>query len=217
MPTLNESLTLVKQLRADNPQLDSLNDAELADIVYKQTGDERLAPVAKSSYLGRGIAKVGMAANDFGQRAENVIAGENPSYERKVAGRVASNLISSSPEMVIGWLSARAPGIGKLAGLTGLGGFSYGRTMAETGDTTAAAGSAASSILGVLTAQLGGNLAEELVGPAAKPFVKTVAGAAGSVVGSVPSDALEIATAPGDAVQNLKNTSVILSMLLPTC
>jgi len=205
MPTLNESLTLVKQLRADNPQLDSLNDAELADIVYKQTGDERLAPVAKSSYLGRGIAKVGMAANDLGQQAENVIAGENPSYERKVAGRVVSNLISSSPEMVIGALSARAPGIGKLAGLTGLGGFSYGRTMAETGDTTAAAGSAASSILGVLTAELGGNLAEELVGPAAKPLVKTVAGAAGSVIGSVPSDALEIATAPGDAVQNLKN------------
>jgi hypothetical protein len=198
--TLNQSLLLTDALREkykDRPDLSSLSQTDLAALAAK-SGDDRFAPAAQSSAIGRGIARVGLAADSAGQSAENFIAPEGSSYGRQLAGRVASNLIGSAPEMALGVLTNKFKGSGRVASLLGISGFSYGRTMAETGDSTAAAGSAAATTLGALSAGYGGNLARKQAAKmGAGKLGQAGAELAGSTIASAPADALEIASAQG--------------------
>src|SRR5690606_19762973 len=206
MPTLNESLGLVKQVRQMNPGLDALSDQKLADIVYRDTGDERYIPAARSSALGRGISKVTQPFNKLGENVESFIAPEGSSFGRRVVGRGVSNVVGSIPEIALGALTNRFGGPARLAGLTGISALSYGRTLAETGDKTAAIGSAAGSALSALGAGYGGQKALERATKAGSGALgRKLSEVGGSFLGSLPGDALEIGTAPGGFEEFLKD------------
>lgn len=203
MPTLQEGLGLISKIRETNPGLDSLNDQEIADLVYNQTNDPRILPVKQSSAIGRGVAKTGQFFSDLGQKAENVIADENSPFLQQIAGRTAGQLVSSLPEMGLTMLSGGTSGLASKAAMAGLGAFSYGRTKAETGDEGAALGSAAGSVLSALGGVKGAEIGRKLGG--GKGVKGFLAGTAGSAVGSVPGDVLEIGTSPGGLEEFVKD------------
>jgi hypothetical protein len=204
-PTLQEGSNVLRLVRERNKGsgLDSLNDQELADILYEQTGDERLKPVQRSSALSRGVESVGTFAGNLGQSVENLIGGEGASVPARVAGRAANTLVSSTPEMALNMSSAALKGVGRFAGAGASALFSYGRTKGETGSDKAALGSAAGSLLSLAGGIKGAQVGRNLAGPTAGPVKGFLAGSAGSAVGSVPGDALEIATAPGGMAEFL--------------
>jgi len=203
MPTLQKSLDLIAKVRDDNPQLSDLNDQEVADLLFTQTSDERLAPAARSGAVSRGIAKLGQTFSDLGTSAESAIVGKSDSFPLRVVGRAANQLVSSLPELGINLGSLALRGLPRYAGLAGGAGFSYQRALAETGSEKAALGSAAGSLLSLAGGVGGGALARKAVGDTGlKGFA---AGSLGSAAGSVPGDVLEIATAPGGIAEFLKD------------
>lgn len=206
MATLNDSLDLLAGVRADNkenPDLTGLNDKQLADLLYEQTGDERLQPARQSSAIGRGVANVGRTFSNWGGNVERAIADEKSSFPMQVAGRAAGNLVSSAPELGINLASAALKGIPRYLGFGAGAAFSYGRTKAETGSDKAAFGSAAGSLASLAGGIGGASLGRKLAGPAAGKVGGFLAGTAGSAVGSVPGDALEIAMQPGGIAEFL--------------
>lgn len=205
MASLQQSVNLLGEVRAKNPGLDSLNDQELADLLYQETGDERLRAAQQSSAVGRGINTVGSTFSELGQNTEQFLAPEGSSFPRQVAGRTVGNLVSSAPELGINMASAALRGLPRLAGYGAGALFSYGRTKAETGNDKAALGSAAGSLASLAGGIKGGKVGRALVGPAAGKVGSFLGGAAGSALGSVPGDALEIGTSPGGFEEFLKD------------
>lgn len=194
--TLQESLSLVEKLRAENgATVAHLNDQELADLAYQQTKDERLAPAMQSSALQRGINYVGTKFGEAGKSVEGAIADENSPFAQRLAGRVAGNLVASVPETAAAVASASMRGLPRaLTALTGAG-YVYGKSKAETNDTGASLGQA-----GGYLASLAGGVAGARLGAskAATPLGKKVAGGAGAIVGSMPGDYLGAVTQPGE-------------------
>ncbi len=199
-PTLSESVDLVSKIRADNPGLDSLNDRELADMVLKQTGDERLRPAASSSALARGINTVGQAFSSAGHSVETAIASPKDGPIQRTLGRVAGNFVSGAPELAAGIGAAYTGGVPRA--LLALGGtaFAYGRNKAETGSEKAALGNAAGFLAGTIGGIKGAKAGEELAGEGAGALKRFAAGTAGAAVGQAPGDYVGLATQPGETL-----------------
>lgn len=196
--TLTESIELLKGIRAENgAAVAHLNDQELADLVHQQTGDERMLPAARSNSLQRGINSVGQTFKEAGQLVEGAIASPESPYPQRLAGRVAGNLVSGIPELGAGIAAASTRGIARPV-LAALGGtYVYGRNKAETGDSGAALGESTGFLASLAGGVAGGRAAANL---ATSPVGQKVAGAAGSIVGSMPGDYLGMVTQPGETM-----------------
>jgi hypothetical protein len=214
MANLNESLSLVGKLRAENGGLADLTDDEVASAVFEQTGDERLRPAMQSGRLSRGVAKVGQTFSDMGQSVQSALADQDDSLLQRSVARASGDLVASLPEMGFSMLAGGAKGLPRLLGYGGGSAFSYGRTKAETGDDTAALGSAAGFATGTVGGQLGGQLARKALGPKAGALKKFAAGTAGGAAGSLPGDVIEVGTAPGGFEEFLKEDTAIPSYML---
>jgi hypothetical protein len=89
-------------------------------------------------------------------------------------------------------------GLPRLAGFGAGALFSYGRTKAETGSDKAALGSAVGSLASLAGGIKGGKIGRTLAGPAAGKVRSFLGGSAGSALGSVPGDYVEMVTQPGE-------------------
>lgn len=201
---LVDELQKLQGYRDSNPQLGELSDTQLTDLVHSQTGE--LPTLKDSSAIGRLLGKADIGLQNLGNKAELAIAPEGSGYGRRVVGRVAANLINQAPELAMNYAAASILPRSKLgfAGIAGLNAAEqYGRTAAETGDRTAALGSAASALtsLGgsVVGSRIGlGKQGQMMSDAGLKPAIGARVGSAiGSYVGGIPGDVLGIATMPG--------------------
>lgn len=212
---ITQDLYKLKEFRAVNPQLDQLSDTQLADLVNKQTGE--LGDLAGSSALGRVVAKGSNTLGKLGQSTETGIKkvfGE--SYPSRVVARAGSMAVQSAPEYIINLMAAKAAPNSPL-GATALGalnfGLGYGRTAVETGDTKAALGSGVGNVVSLV-----GSLAGSKIGAGgARPdgaARRPIAAAAGGFLGSLPGDAIAIASQPEGLQGFLSDSTNLPAMLL---
>lgn len=201
---LTDELQRLEQIRAKNPAYKDVNDVDLARMVNRSSGE--LSELANSSGPMRAIASGSNVLSALGRKAESAIADETSSFPVRVAGRTASNLIGSAPEIGLNLAAARLLPQSRLAA-GGLGAAnvvgSYARTKAETGDTKAAVGSAVGTGASLAGGILGGRVGRKLGGGSG--VKAALGGAAGSYAGSIPGDVLGIATAPGGLEEFLKD------------
>jgi len=214
MATLREATDLLGNVRQKNPGLDSLNDQELADLLYEKTGNESLKPVQESSALLRGVNAVTAPFSHAGQGVEEGLTqflGGDQSLMARVAGKTAGNLVSSAPELGVNMLAGAFKGVPRYLGFGTGAALSYGRTKAETGSDTAALGSAASSLLSLAGGIKGAEYGRSKMG--GKGLKGMVGGTVGSAIGSIPGDALGIATSPGGLADFISDPANPLSYL----
>src|SRR5690554_2626579 len=144
MPLTTE-LSDLARWRQSNPDLASLGDVELAQMIESEyPGTFKELP--KSSLLSRTAGRV---ENVFGGLGENIgsLLGDRPGVNPflRVPGRAASMVVQSIPELAIqlagGRLAGRLKSAAPLLGASGLAGFSqYQRTKAAGGGPAEAAG-----------------------------------------------------------------------------
>lgn len=209
MPTtLQESLDLVKQVRAENGALVAhLNDQELADLVHQQSGDERFLPAAQSNSMQRGINYVGQTFAGLGKSAENTIASPDSPYPQRLLGRVVGNAVGGLPELASGVAAASTRGLPS-ALLAGLGAtYTYGKNKAETNNTGAALGASAGFLASLGGGVKGAQLAERAMGEGAGTIGKFAGTTAGATLGSMPGDFLGAVTQPGETLDLSKMRS----------
>lgn len=197
MPTLQDGVSLVTQLRADNPNsgLEHMSDQDVASMVYDKTQDARLLPLKQSSALQRGANDVGNFFTGAGKSVEGAIAPEGSSFPRQVLGRVAGGAVSGAPQLGLGMLSATTEGIPRvLSALTGAG-LTYAEDKAQTGDSGAALGSAAGYLASLAGGVKGAELGERVLG---SKIGKFTAGTIGAAAGQAPGDYLSTVSQPGE-------------------
>lgn len=192
---LNESLALVGRLReANKERFAGLGDQEVAQQALTELGDERYKSAAEAGGLSRAINFADTTSRSLGQPMADYLRAHG--YD--ISAKVTENIAGMGPTLLGGAVASRLPGTaGALTGMTGLAGLSYGSTYNETADPKAALGSAAGSVAGMLGGKYVGGKARALMGPTASPVSKSIAGWAGSAIGSVPGDGIDIASQPG--------------------